>query len=66
MAGCCQHGDEPLCSITDSEFLDQLRDYQLPRELLVIRSLLVLILLGKRFYFAVACFLRNETRDEVK
>jgi hypothetical protein len=29
VVGCCEHGNEPSCSTTCREFLDQLIDYQL-------------------------------------
>jgi hypothetical protein len=29
VAGSCEHGNEPLGSIKDGEFLDYLRDYQI-------------------------------------
>jgi hypothetical protein len=32
VAGCCEHGNEPSCSITGGEFLDQMSDHQLLKD----------------------------------
>jgi hypothetical protein len=32
MVGCCEHGNKPLGSIQDGEFLDEMSDFQLLRK----------------------------------
>jgi hypothetical protein len=32
VAGCCEHGDEPLGSLKGEEFLDQMGDWQLVKK----------------------------------